>query len=119
MGLHWDLTKIQNHETKCWDGTGDDAKMNEVTNALIWFTLFVGIQDINEKTLLDFWGRVCIIQADGKSGKLTFEHVVSHMGLHTNATPQTYSKFLSNQRRVWKEREERDAKKAAEQAVAA
>lgn len=92
MSLNWDISKIANRERICFVGEGDDRRLSNITNALIWMTLAVDIGDINDKTIDEFFVRMSIVErlngpafaVDGKPYLITYEDLRQHIGLHTN-----------------------------------
>lgn len=105
MALNWDLTKIENHETLCWVGDGDDARMNPVTEALIFLSIPIGVPMITAENLAETWTRISMWQdvqgapLAGPGGIDQFlipEDIRAHIGLKTNASALTVTKFNSN-----------------------
>lgn len=101
MGLSWNVEKVEGYEEKCFyvdeECGPDERKLSPLTNALIWHTLSVGLNEITEDNVANFYARVALIEKiDGPSlrGKdgpysITPEDVKSHIGLWTNATSYT------------------------------
>ena len=54
MALHWNITN-------CKDSASlQTAEEWPITNALIWQTMSVGIRDITEKTIPEFYARLSV-----------------------------------------------------------
>lgn len=85
--------------------------LNPITNLLIWASLMTGFAVITEENYLEVWmrmgfedfvtgsGRVCETERD--SGTRTYrsvtrEEVYQHIGLRTNVTKVTPTKFYNN-----------------------
>ena len=96
MALHWDLTKI----------VGEDATATEdacvITDALIWATMHVGLNQITDEniekfaTRLTVWERTVgasVINADGTPAYITFIELQQRIGLATNASALTDAAF--------------------------
>lgn len=105
MALHWDLTKIANHDEVCWftadrDVPEHDIKqgetlMNPKTNSLIWATMGVGIGEITEKTAPEFYARMQILNLlDKYEGQITAEDIHKHIGLKCNVTYESKASWL-------------------------
>jgi hypothetical protein len=77
--------------------------------------MFVGIPDITEETVLEFWGRLGVVYAEDTKtlGAITFQDLVNHIGLHTNASRYTSAQFYKHQNGIRKEKSRRTLKMAA------
>jgi hypothetical protein len=103
MSLDWNLTKIKDYETVCWvdpETVGSPARgiwtyndqdkaLNPVTYSIIWGTMAVGIGQIKESNLDEFFTRLHIWESvTGKDNKTTYEQLKQHIGLNTNVFPK-------------------------------
>ena len=110
MALTWDLTKINDYDNVCWnqDDEGNNT-LNPTTESLIWLSMGIGMNSINEKNADEFYSRVCIyekmfnsmrsmVNDDNKIERIfvTPEEVYAHIGLRTNATSYTPAQFRKN-----------------------
>jgi len=113
MALTWDLGKIDGYKEVCFipeidlDGTiSGDKQMNPVTEVLIWTTMLVGINQITDKTYVDFYKRIKLLEETGshllsgtdEKGNLvesnpSLQDIYFHRGLSTNATRWTEKQF--------------------------
>lgn len=92
MSLDYNLSKIANRESVCFVGEGDDRRLSNITNALIWMTLAVDIGEITEKTIDEFFVRLSIVERlhgasfieDGKPHLISYAELQQHIGLRTN-----------------------------------
>ncbi len=93
MSLNYDLTNVAADYK-------DDAVW-PITNALIWGTMSVAMNEITEDNWEEFYTRCYMIETihgswlsfKNKSRPITPEDVKSHIGLHTNANTLTKAKF--------------------------
>lgn len=93
MSLNWDVSKIENNKEVCFTGEGENRCLDPVTNTLIWYTLCLGIGEISEKTVDEFYIRMNLFdrlstgpmhwEAAGYRS-ITLEELRQHIGLHTN-----------------------------------
>lgn len=104
MALHWDVTKCKNHKSLTAEGEWP------ITNALIWATMSVGIRDITEETIPEFYARLSVwesivgamlYETDTETGKatergVTVEDLRKRIGLHTNASSMTRAEWRKN-----------------------
>lgn len=105
MSLNFDVSKIKdfaNVTTAAFDINGR-PQWNPVTNTLVWWTIPLGMWEITEKNVDEFWQRLSLWQAvagpslgnqDGDIW-LTRDDVVAHIGLTTNATSKTKAEFYA------------------------
>lgn len=105
MALTWDLTKIANTDEVCWNGDGDDARMNGVTHALIFATIGVGLSDITEANIDEWELRLellaltgppmgtILVDGERKDWNASRADLEAHIGLHTNAQQWTRTQF--------------------------
>ena len=96
MGLHWDLTKIENHE----EIQADDEW--GITETIIWMTMSVGLQGITEENVEEFVQRAAILQA--LSGPwmshgiyVTDEMIRRRVGLFTNVSDEKRAAWIKRQ----------------------
>ena len=133
MALHWKLDAIKNYKKLCWVDVGNgQGKVNPVTDILIYMTMFVGMNEITPKNHKEFftrtwlWEKVsgCFLyEADPKDDKksvecpISYEDIVNHIGLSTNASSKTKTIINKNLWQMAKDaawREVRDHAKAGE-----
>ena len=96
MSLNWNLEDVKA------DWQSDDVW--PITNALIWGTMSVGMNEITNSNWREFYSRAYMIQTihggwiieNGKTRLVTPKEVRDHIGLHTNANNYTAAKFKSN-----------------------
>lgn len=115
MSLNFDLQAIP-EETRTVIAEADDPSghykkgdkiMSPVTNSLIWATVGIGIGEITQENVHEFYTRVRIQEAlcgayyrkfvDGEwqDQLITLEQVKAHIGLRTNVFPKrSHSEFL-------------------------
>ena len=108
MSLDYNLTSIENL----------DALEPEVTRALIWMTMSVGMNRIDEKSIDEFTRRATIMErctgpylhhADDLGRPvaprwITAKDIRDHLGMRTNATVHTKAQFKA---KVWRRIEEK------------
>lgn len=109
MSLNWDLTNIEDYKNKCWIEKDNEHNLNPVTEALIFATMSVGLNEITEKNAQEFYIRLHALERlmipyltswddDGSHPRfIEWEDINDHIGLHTNAstmTPAQYRKHL-------------------------
>lgn len=104
MALHWNIGNCKNHKSL---QTEDEWP---ITNALIWATMSVGIRDITEETIPEFYARLSVwesivgpmlYESDPETGKATergvsVEDLRRRIGLHTNASSMTRAEWRKN-----------------------
>jgi hypothetical protein len=109
MPLNWDISHIENYKELCWDDVHEEDKertshkLNPVTEVLIFATMAVGINEITKENSDEFYARLNFVEKidgpslikNGEPANISFEDVNSHIGLTTNASEITRSKFLS------------------------
>lgn len=116
MSLDFDVSRVKNFDVltsipnpygqKNEDGT-PKLSWHPVTDALIWATMAIGMNNITEKNWIEFFQRIRAIERvsgayvnrpnvtsrfDPK-GFITPLEVYSHIGLHTNASSLSLAKF--------------------------
>ena len=104
MSLNYDLSRIAN-----WQELLDSASgcMTPMTEAVIFLTLFVGMNEITEKNAVEFACRVHLFETygdpllKGLDGpvRITLADIQRHIGLRTNANLLTRARFFNNS--VW------------------
>ena len=114
MSLNWSIEEVEDFEEKCFTENEDGTRrLSEVTNALVWSTMGVGIGEITEKNWREYAYRLDLYQTlfgpllsewvPGKGGHddgamqprpLTPLEVRDHIGLHTNASIETFHRWL-------------------------
>ena len=120
MALTWDLREIKDNDNLCFinKAEGDDkGEMSPITNTLIWSTMFVGFNKITNKNYKLFHQRLIelelasggglLVAEDGHSRQPTIHEVKSHVGLSTNASVQSNSKWSRNLARIIQETAEK------------
>jgi hypothetical protein len=108
MALTYDLTKVKDWDMKYPNvltknhKDEDEYSMNPITNVIIFGTVVTGIRDLTEKTVKEFFTRLRmseLVSGDGylRNGSgyrsITYQEVLDHVGLHTNANDITKAKF--------------------------
>lgn len=140
MALHFDLTKIEDHESLYEEvteekmalavdetappserggrlmkevGTGvfeTGWRMKALAFVMIHATIWTGMPGITQENAWEFFERLDMMQQNGdafligtnEEGQrvtipLTYEHVLRHVGLHTNAAPMDRLTFVERQ----------------------
>ena len=105
MSLNYDLSHIANWQ-ELLDSSGCTAP---TTEAVIFLTLFVGMNEITERNMVEFACRVHLFETfgdpllKGPNGpvRLTLADVQRHIGLRTNANTLTRARFFNSC--VWPE----------------
>lgn len=104
MALNWNIIKCSNHKSL---QTEDEWP---ITNALIWATMSVGIRDITEENIPEFYARLRVWEdiagpmlwgKDEETGKLVerkieVDDLRKRIGLHTNASSMTRAEWRKN-----------------------
>ena len=112
MSLSWELTQIEDYESKCWTETEDGKALNPVTSALIWACVSVDMKEITSNNAEEFYTRyVMLSKARGERGRLTMEDVKAHVGLWTNVNTRTQAQFNKKVGAALRERVERDVRR--------
>ena len=92
----WDLTDIEDSDNKCWEKQEDGkVKLEDISQALINATLYVGIKKITKKNFKEFNRRLKILRFAGLPvfNMVTLKDIESHIGLSTSAKPIDYRAF--------------------------
>ena len=109
MSLDWSLKNIKDSEKVCMmdDPNGEGQRITCVTEMLIFFTMYNGMNEITEKNHVEFYARTNMFERvygpflskrEKKTDKvidspITYEQVRQHIGLHTNAGSRTKREF--------------------------
>lgn len=118
MSLNYDFSKVKDHEK-----LHEDKNEWQLTDTLIWMTMAVGIREIKESNYVEFYARLhfleklegAFINADGKPRYYTVEDVKRRIGLYTNVTDYTRTKFIAmKSKRFFEDIERHEAQKVEE-----
>ena len=108
MSLDWNVAKVADYETLCWVEHPDGSRtVNPVTEALVFYTLNVGMGAITAKNAEEFYFRVhqaetmfgAVLNEWGPEDEqprqvfISLDDVKAHIGLATNASNLTKSAF--------------------------
>lgn len=117
MSLNWNVTNVANKDEVCFfTATKDEPSRGEkkgeqylhpVTNALIWWTMAVGIGRITKENAGEFAVRVQMLQQLDETpseAHVTYEQVKAHVGLVTNVSNETRAQFLKKVSRMLDDR---------------
>jgi hypothetical protein len=93
MALTFDLRNVKNLK----------AANPQITETVIFMTMFIGMYEITEKNVAEFYSRAKFYQVvfgaflknKGKDRFLTKKEIYQHIGLKTNASPMSKARFLS------------------------
>jgi hypothetical protein len=98
MSLRWNIEKCADHEALTVEG-----EAWQLTHAVIFETLVVGIGMITEKNAADFKARSDFWRKlDGMEDRLIpFEAITRRIGLYTNANSETAKGFVSRIAKAW------------------
>lgn len=99
MALNWSVNKV-----KDWETLSKDAKEWNITDALIWATMWIGMPEIKKSNAEEFYARVHLhellagtaLNTQDGPYYLTKEDVMRRIGLSTNASSMTRHKFNSS-----------------------
>jgi hypothetical protein len=94
MSLDFRLGEIENWKELWPDGSPNPAPK---THAIIFATMAAGMGEITEKNYIEFYLRVSASDAMSpwpKAEPITLEDVRRHIGLRTNVTTETASKWF-------------------------
>lgn len=119
MPLTFDVTKIKDYATKYPDRVSiengkEERQWNPTTDTLIWLLMFVGITEITDKNYQEVASRIrtyeqvfgALRTSDGKDILVELADVKGHIGLHTNVSTKSKTKFLHDLvKRVYEEAE--------------
>jgi len=112
MSLDFNLTRIANHESVCFEnGEDGESRMRARTDSLIWATMFLGLDRITAENCEEFYTRIRIyerlfgaimvrtsVPTPGEAFvqtdvPCTLEDIKQHIGLRTNADSMTPLQF--------------------------
>ncbi|MFC1745664.1 hypothetical protein ACFL35_16855 [Candidatus Riflebacteria bacterium] len=96
MSLDWNVKNVKDKDTICWDESG---QLNEITEALIWVSIAIGMGTITAKNWKRFFKRVNYFEQlkgpyrqklnekedDYEPVFFTEKEIKAHIGLSTNA----------------------------------
>jgi hypothetical protein len=95
MSLDFRLTAIEGWETLC---RKEDGSLNPVTENLIFATMSVGLGEITEKNHVEFYLRLGVAdslsQWPGRRTHIKLEDVKAHIGLVTNVSDESITKWF-------------------------
>jgi hypothetical protein len=120
MSLNWNLTKV-----KDLDAIRDNAEWDGIINSVIWGTMIVDMGEITEKNWEEFaariylhqkWFGAMLVQTDKETGKredffVSPVHIKRLIGLSTNVSTKTYSKWLYRMGKLQMEEAIREVRK--------
>lgn len=119
MALHYDFTKVENVDElhKSDDECG-------ISHSLVWATVAVGIGNLDEKNLEEFYIRLKWLERDGafmksKVGPIyfTLEMLRNRLGMHTNAGYETRAAWVKRQSKYMLDKVQRDVAKEMKEEV--
>jgi len=97
MSLDFKLNNIEGSEYICYN---EKNEMNPVTKILIFLTMTIGLNKITSRNYKKFHNRIRMSESVyGQflvNNNIDLKEVEKHIGLTTNATPLSKSKFLNN-----------------------
>ena len=111
MSLNFDLTKISDFKKKCYTGPSDNLRIDPITEGLIFASMYIGIDEITPKNAEKFFRRLSAYEwihgstltvrdkrcSTGNRPYLySFDDVLSHTGLSTNASTMSDAKWRAN-----------------------
>lgn len=112
MSLNFDLTAVKERlgeeryeflTTSPETRGKENAKWHPVTDRLIWWTMALGLNRIEESNLAEWYFRTAFLQKidgpefqynDGRKVYLTKQDIKNHIGLRTNVTTETRAAWL-------------------------
>jgi hypothetical protein len=109
MSLNWSLGNIKDYEQLCWRKTEEGKELKGLTEALIHATMAIGLNEITEKNIDEFFWRNVFCQEtglsflrnpDGSKRGFSYAELRQHIGLMTNATRVARKSFIANRMRV-------------------
>lgn len=121
MSLHWDVTKVKNYKTKCWEATPEgNSRPHPTTDRLVWACLEVDLNGITAKNADEFYARYVMYsratERDPDETWLTYTDVQSHIGLRTNVRSTTKLQFTKRIGQITRERAEGVTRRAKQRA---
>tara|TARA_R110000824_G_scaffold240332_1_gene428969 strand:+ start:381 stop:836 length:456 start_codon:yes stop_codon:yes gene_type:complete len=126
MSLNWDITKIKDSETLCWETTEDgESQMSAITETLIWATMFCYMDSITQKNYKDFHRRLIELEIVTGTGLISLRNkqtdemssrsprlkeVEAHIGLSTNGSRKTTREWSSHLKQLVQDEAQRRIK---------
>lgn len=110
MALRWELSAIDNWQTRC---LRPDGNVEGVTECLIWALMFVGIPNVDAANLRTVCRRIRMWEtANGpistRGTPLEGHEIRDRIGLRTNASSMTEAAFRKKLGQIMAERAERE-----------
>lgn len=110
MSLDFDVSTVKNFKVITTIHHPDgSAHWHPITNALIWASIPVGMNEITEKNWVEFYNRLNAVEKvsgpyvwrgdldkHDPRNRITKLEVFMHIGLHTNASNKTLPQFREN-----------------------
>jgi len=95
MSLDFDLGGIKNYKELCWtDAETGGKRLTDLTHALVWDTMVIGLGEVTEKNIDEWMYRLYIMdRAYPRDVKITRQDLVNHIGLRANASTLTRAAF--------------------------
>ena len=119
MALHFDFTKVENI-----DELHESEDERGISHSLVWATMAVGIGNLDEKNLEEFYIRLKYLERDGafmtsKEGPIyfTLEMLRKRLNMHTNAGWETRAAWLKRQSKYMLDKFQRDVAKEMKEEV--
>lgn len=106
MSLNWNISKVENSETVCFTGSGDERQLTPLTNRIIWETMLVDIGEITEENAFEFAVRsalLCDLYATAsieRQQPLSLAEVKMHIGLTTNVATISRSRWITRMKKA-------------------
>ena len=97
MALSYDISEVEDFENKCYEGEGDKLRLHPETEWLVFLTMTIGMGSITKKNWREFAARVVLTEVAWPTGRTRGElerSVQEHIGLSTNVSKTTRSKFM-------------------------
>lgn len=123
MPLTWDVTKVIDHESVCFN---EDGSVKLATEAIVFYTMPLGLGEISVDNAAEFYGRVKLYEAlygplmrdgDGEPRPLTLEEVRAHVGLTTNVAKESKAVWLRRMTSMFIDEREAEFAKTLEAAA--
>jgi hypothetical protein len=105
MPLTWSVEACRDYTELCGPEATDEAW--EMTKAMIFETIPVGMDEITEDNAFDFWVRSCMIRTLDGWPCFTLDEVKRYIGLKTNASRRTkvqFRKYVTDMFEDWLKR---------------
>lgn len=117
MSLNWSLENVENGQELA-------SNMDATTESIIWYTMLIGMPSITEDNAVEFYKRVAFYEKlfgsnvyhidennNRVSDYITIDDINKHIGLRTNASTITATKYRNHiVQQFFKEIEPRTAK---------